>query len=225
MKILNYAAATTAATILSTAVTAQDANRFYGEAEVLQFQWTDTAGDEEQKDFSTGSRYTFGYNLSDTGAVRLRYFTFSAEDADSGDTFKTEHADLEYVTSFALGAATNAEFSAGLRWLAMETPEQAIWKDSYGPVVGAKVTSDLGRGFAIYGGGRSSLVFGEETIEEEQHQIGTTELMTGINWTGDIGAGTLGVNLGVEAHQYSSVRDGEEDYGLVGFVLGASYSF
>ena len=225
MKFSNEILAACVVAGMATSAFAQDAGDFYGGVEVLNFQWSDTDGDDSQEAFSKGFRATVGYNFSQTSGVRLRAFQFSAVDDDNVlDTLDIVTKDLEFVSQFAIGETIDAEFSAGIRHLEMDAPT-GRWEGSVGPVVAAKLTSALGSGFGIYGGVRSSIVFGDDAIEDHPQQIAITELGTGVSWEKDLSVGTLGLNLGVESHQYQSVRDDEEDYGLLGLALEASFSF
>ncbi len=225
MKFSNEILAACVAACTATSALAQGAGDFYGGVEVLQFQWSDTDGDDSQDAFSAGYRATVGYSFSQTSGVRLRAFQFSGVDDDSAsDTLDIETKDLEFVSQFALSETIDAEFSAGIRYLEMDAPD-GRWEGAVGPVVAAKLTSALGSGFGIYGGVRSSVVFGDEAVEDHPHQIAITELGTGVSWEKDMSAGTLGLDLGIEAQQYQSVRNDEEDYGLLGLVLEASFTF
>jgi hypothetical protein len=222
MKIFGAALAGVAS-LFATSVLAQDADGFYAGYEILQFQWSDTGGDEQQEDLSTGGRVTFGYNTSDDNSVRLRVFGFAAVD-EGGADIELGYADLEYVSQFTLSDKVSAEFSAGVRRLKLLAPT-GEWDGSTGPVIAAKITSDLGKGFGFYGGARTSVVFGIEGDDDDFHQVAASELSTGFTWSRSVGAGALDINFGAEAQNYQSVRDGEEDYGLIGFAIGANYSF
>ncbi|SFR59591.1 hypothetical protein SAMN04488005_3131 [Yoonia tamlensis] len=217
---MNFYATVLAAMIAATAAQAQD---FYAGAEILQFQLSDTDGDDTQEEFRPAARLTFGYALSDAQAIELKGFLFETEDEEAS-AVKIRYADLAYVSTVALGDNLDARFHAGVRYFELTAPG-SIWNGSVGPVIGARLSSDLGNGFALYGAAETALVFGDETTEAHPHQVAMRQLATGVSYAQAMGGGTLEATFGLEAHQYQSVRDAEEDYGLIGFGLGARYSF
>ena len=225
MKLLTSAAALAALTTIAAPVLAQDKG-FTAEFEALGLQFSDTDGDDSQSDFTVGGRVTFGYDFGSGKSVRLRYFQFTAEDETlPGGELAIKSADLEYAGKLDLGEAWDGELSAGLRWISMQTPEGSDWTGSVGPVIGANFTSRLSNQVALYAGGRQAFVFGNEATNDHAYPFSISEIAFGVEWKPPVKRGDLAIRLGAEAQYYSSVRDSEEDYGLVGWTLGARYTF
>jgi hypothetical protein len=217
---------TAIALIAANVASAQEAG-FYGDVEVLALRWSDTDGDDFNSDFNTASRVTLGYAFDGGRSIRLRHFDFSAQDQNGGSAsiFDVQHTDLEYAGTFSLGQNWDGELSLGLRVSSIETPQVNDWPELYGPVLGVRLTSRLSESFSLYAGGRHAILFGEEINSGNDHHISMSELSAGVEWTKGFRVGTLAVHAGLEAQNYASIRDDEEDYGLVGWTLGASFRF
>ena len=215
---------TAIALIAADVACAQDAG-FFGDVEVLALRFSDTDGDDFNSDFNAASRVTLGYAFDGGRSIRLRHFNFSAQDGNSTADLDIQHTDLEYAGTFSLGQNWDGELSMGLRVSSITTPEVSEWPELYGPVLGARLTSRLNDNVSLYAGGRHAILFGEEITSGDDHHISMSELSAGVEWTKDLRAGTLALSAGIEAQNYASVRDSEEDYGLVGWTLGASFRF
>ena len=193
------------------------------DAELLLLAWHDTDGDDSQDTLYTGSRYTLGYMNSKGRAIRSRYFEFATVDELGTGDLRIEHFDLEYAGRFALGRNWLGEISLGGRWASLSNPTPRRWSDSYGPLLGIGLRSELRDWFSLYGNARQSFQFGVEGHENnENNMFGISEMSLGLEVSHSLRCHEFFFRTGVEAQYYSSVRDDEEDYGLVGctFALG-----
>ena len=192
---------------------------FYIDAELLLFHWTDTDGDDNQEVLQSGSRYTIGYENAAGRTFRARYFEFTSPDSTGPGSLQTEYLDLEYAARFALGRNWHGELSLGGRWATLQNPNPRNYADTLGPVVGLSVHSHLREWLSLYGEARYSMQFGDELTENHPSTFGITELALGAELSKKSGAVDWFLRSGVESQQYSSVRDDEEDYGLVGLTF------
>ncbi len=227
MKTTTTFAALAACTLLTAAQTAsaQSAGGFFVETQALHFEWSDTDGDDSQADRSTGYRLTGGYRTATGHIIRARHFSFTGEDDDSGDELKIRHTDLEYGRAFSLADNFTGEVSVGARFSSLETPQPRTWTSLNGPVLGIGFESGITDRFGVYGAAHYAYLFGEEEEEGNEHPIGMSELAAGVQYTQALGAGDLVVRAGVEGQYYQSVRDDEEDYGLLGLTLSGGFTF
>ena len=152
-------------------------------------------------------------------SLRARYFEFAIDDQVGTGSFQTERLDLEYAGRFQLGHNWRGELSLGGRWATLENPTPRRFRDTWGPVVGADVRGDIWRWLSVYASARQSFQFGKELEEDHDHVFGIAELAAGIEASTHIHSSEVFFRAGVETQHYSSVRDDEEDYGLLGFAF------
>ena len=193
------------------------------DAELLLLAWHDTDGDDSQDTLYSGSRFTLGYMNHEGRAIRARYMEFESSDELGTGELGIEHFDLEYAGRFALGRNWLGELSLGGRWASLSNPTPRLWTDSYGPLVGLGMRSEIRDWLSVYGNARQSFQFGSEDYEDNENNLfGISELAIGIELSHAFRCHEIFFRSGVEAQYYSSVRDDEEDYGLIGctFALG-----
>lgn len=198
---------------------------FYGDAEILLLKWYDTDGDDGTNTTSDASRFTLGFMNDHGRSIRARYFEFGVADDIGPGQLLIQHADLEYAGRFALNNNWLGEISLGGRWASLTTPNPRIFKDTYGPVFGIDLRSELRDWLSIYGSARQSFQFGREEQEDDLKTFGITELGLGLELSHATCVREWYFRTGVESLYYTSVRDDEEDYGLVGltFKLGTRF--
>ncbi len=198
---------------------------FYGDAEILLLKWYDTDGDDGSNTTSDASRYTLGFMNDHGRSIRVRYFEFSAFDDMGAGRLLIQHADLEYAGRFALNNNWLGEISLGGRWASLTNPTPRTFQDTLGPMVGINLRSELRDWLSIYGSARQSFQFGREEHEDDLKTFGITELGLGVELSHATCRREWYLRTGVESQYYTSVRDDEEDYGLVGwtFKLGTRF--
>lgn len=191
----------------------------FGDAELLLLQWTDTDGDDSQSTAQASERYTIGYMDCQGRSFRVRYFDFYAPDQDGVGDFVTSRLDVEYAGRFTLGHNWRGDLSLGARWASLRNPTPRRFTNTWGPVVGIDLHSDICNWLSIYGTACQSFQFGTEREEDHEHVFGISELGAGLELSRSFRTSELFFRSGVEVQHYSSVRDDEEDYGLVGLAL------
>jgi hypothetical protein len=196
------------------------------DAELLLLYWHDTDNDDGQDAAYTGSRYSLGY-MNDYGrSIRGRYFEYaSLDDTPGNGELRIEQFDLEYAGRFTLGCNWRGEIIVGGRWMYLETPQIRRWDDTIGPVFGAGVWSGFCDWMSLYCRGRQSFQFGREVFERAvTDTFSVSELGLGMELSCDVRNAALFFRTGFEAQYLASVRDDEEDYGLVGYTFGLGMS-
>jgi hypothetical protein len=156
-------------------------------------------------------------------SFRARYFDISIPDQMGPGTLATSRLDLEYAGRFTLGHNWRGDLSLGARWASLENPNPRRFLNTWGPVVGLEIHSDICSWLSIYGTARQSFQFGSEREENHNHVFGITEIGAGLELSKSLRASELFFRTGVEVQHYSSVRDDEEDYGLVGLSLRCGF--
>jgi hypothetical protein len=194
----------------------------FGDAELLLLYWHDTDGDDGQNAAYTGSRYTLGYMNGCGRAFRVRWFEYASVDEVGGGDFTLEHLDLEYAGRFKLGCNWKGALSLGARWAQLRTPQVDIWQDTIGPLAGIEIRSEITRRLSLYGKARQSFQFGREVTGNQPHDtFAVSEMAIGAEISQDICTSSVFFRTGLESQYYQSIRDDEEDYGLIGLSLVA----
>lgn len=191
----------------------------YGSAEILLLRWYDTDGDDGSNTTSDASRFTLGYMNGRGRSVRVRYFEFAVGDDLGAGQSLFEQVDLEYAGRFALGKNWLGEISLGGRWASHSNPTPRVYSDTYGPVMGVNLRSEVRDWLSLYGSARQSFQFGREEIDDDLKTFGITELGMGVEVSLETCRREWYARTGVESLYYTSVRDDEEDYGLVGWTF------
>lgn len=198
---------------------------FYGDAEILLLKWYDTGGDDGSNTTSDASRYTLGFMNDHGRSIRARYFEFGLGDDLGNGQFLVQHVDLEYAGRFALNDNWLGEISLGGRWASLSNPTPRRFQDTYGPVFGVELRSEIRDWLSLYGSARQSFQFGREEFDDDLKTFGITELGLGVELSHTTCRREWYFRSGVESLYYTSVRDDDEDYGLVGltFKLGTRF--
>ncbi|PQO46092.1 hypothetical protein [Blastopirellula marina] len=191
----------------------------YGSVEILLLRWYDTDGDDGSNTTSDASRITLGYMTKRGRSLRFRYFEFAVGDDLGAGQSLFEQADLEYAGRFSLGQNWQGELSLGARWASHRNPTPRVYGDTYGPVMGVNLRSELRDWLSLYGTARQSFQFGREENEDDLKTFGITELGLGVEFSLETCRREWYARTGVESLYYTSVRDDEEDYGLVGWTF------
>ncbi len=186
--------------------------------EVVWLRYQDSEPDSNTNTFQTGSRYTLGYMTQGGRELRVRYF--EAEIEGGTDPFWSfETLDIEFASRFRLGCNWRGDLSLGVRDAGFHEGGNNEYDDTFGPLIGVHLETDVLNCLTLYGNARYSHQFGEE----EGGELGSfsiTELQIGVQADCCTPCGIVFVRTFVEAQQWAGVDDSDsEDGGLIGTGL------
>ena len=192
--------------------------------EVVWLRYQDSEPDSNVNEFQTGSRDTLGY--MGQGDASFEYGISRRRSwAERIPFWSFETLDIEYAARFRLGCNWRGDLSLGVRDASFREGGENEYDDTFGPLIGVHLETDVLNCLTLYGNARYSHQFGE--VEDgDLGSFSITEVQLGIQADCCTQCGIAFVRTFWNVQQWAGVDDNDsEDGGLIGggIALGLTH--